>query len=85
MNQQEEIAKKLADLKGEARTESPKTEATGITQEALLQQLRGVLSGKQEENPNRMLLKAMVTAQNKAPGEGGTHTLKQGIVNSLNP
>ena len=85
MEQQEEIAKKLADLKGEARIDTAKTEATGITQEALLKQLRGILSGKQEEDPNRMLLKAMVMAQNKVPGEGGTHTLKQGIVNSLSP
>ena len=51
-----------------------------------MQQLRSALSSKKEEDTNKMLLKALITGQNKVPGEGGTDTLKPALINSwLNP
>ena len=41
------------------------------------------LAGKKEEDPNKALLKALITGQNKMPGEGGTNTLKTSILNGL--
>ena len=49
----------------------------------LLQQLKTALSGKEEEDPNKILLRALVTQQNKTTGEGGTSTLKPGLLNKV--
>ena len=82
--QQDEISKKLAELEG--RQEPPRaqeTEEAQPNQEVLLQQLKLALAGKKEEDPNKALLKALITDQNKTPGEGGTNTLKTSILNGL--
>ena len=64
--QQEEINRRLAELTGDISTPGAGTSITG--QEALLQQLRTALAGRKEEDPNRALLKAFITAQNKTQG-----------------
>ena len=80
--QQEEIQRKLKELEG--ITEEPHNSATQpVSQEVLLQQLRSALSGKKEEDPNKVLLKALITQQNKTVGEGGTSILKPGIMSRL--
>ena len=94
--QQADIATKLANLENPAHKASQEEEATNLikqtlsqggndkdTQESLMQQLRFALSGKREEDPNKMLLRALVTQQNKTMGEGGTHMLKPNIVKGL--
>ena len=54
-------------------------------QESLMQQLRTALSGKKEEDPNKAILKALVMQHNKAPGEGGTNTLRGSILRGITP
>ena len=90
--QQEEISRKLAELEqpngaGPVSTPQGTVRAYGEgdkpTQEILMQQIKGILTGRKEEDQNKALLKAFITAQNKAPGEGGTNTLKVSLVNSL--
>ena len=56
---------------------------TKTSQELLLEQLKDTLGGKKEEDPNKMLLKALITNQNKTAGEGGTNTLKLALINSI--
>ena len=85
--QQEEIAKKIEDLQvapntGMAST-LPSTAVGKDNQGDLMAQLRTALSGKKEEDQNKTLLKALVTHQNKMPGEGGTNTLKPSIVRGV--
>ena len=92
--QQEEITRKLADLEGGSQPPAgdPLSSIRATLhsggpqprkQEVLLQQLRSALSGKQEEDPNKALLKALLTQQNKASGDDGTSTLKPNILNRL--
>ena len=50
-----------------------------------MNQLKAALSGKKEEDPNKNLLRALITTQNKTAGEGGTSTLKPNIARSINP
>ena len=50
-----------------------------------MQQLRSALSGKKEEDPNKTMLKALITQQNKTTGEGGTSTLKANILKGVTP
>ena len=85
--QQAEIAAKLQELEGGEedplniiRKAMAPLEGTG-NQEVLLQQLRTALSGKKEEDPNKMLIKTLVTQQNKTAGEGGTNTIKPHFIN----
>ena len=49
----------------------------------LIQQLRTALTNKQDEDPNKALLRALITMQNKTTTDGGTSTLKPHIINSL--
>ena len=79
--QQEQISKQLVELQGTTLTPEPVGSTT--SQDTLLQQLRSALLGKKEEDPNKVLLKALITTQNKAGGEGGTNTLKPNIFNSI--
>ena len=81
-NQQEEISKRLTALQGEP-THKPDNIIPNNSQEVFMNQIKDILAGKQEEDPNRMLLKALVTTQNKSAAEGGTNTLKPSILNSL--
>ena len=87
--QQENIGKKIAELEGTGGAVALETDKipvehiTQVSQEALLQQLKDTLMGKKEEDPNKAILKAVVTNQNKMTGEGGTNTLKPNILNSL--
>ena len=58
---------------------NPKTE-----QELLMEQIRTTLGKKEEErDPNKALLKALITAQNKATGPYSTSTLKPDILHKL--
>ena len=76
--QQEKIAQQLAELTG-----GPKEPSMTTPQEVLLDQLRNTLTNKKEEDQNKLLLKALVTSQNKTTGEGGTNTLRPPLLNSL--
>ena len=77
-NQQEQISQKIAELTG-TKEQDPESGSQGL----LLQQLKTTLSAKKEDDPNKMLLKALITAQNKVAGEGGTSTLKPALLNNL--
>ena len=79
IEQQAQTSNKIAEIKGTATTSKPETRNS---QEVLLHQLRAALAGKQE-NDNRTLLKALLTSQNKAPGEKGTNMLKPSILNNI--
>ena len=93
--QQEELQQKIQAMsKEEAPTPSdplgllaqalsghskPKTE-----QELLMEQLRAALAPKEvDKDPNKALLKALITAQNKTLGIGGTSTLKPETLSKL--
>ena len=52
-------------------------------QDDLMAQLRAALGDKKEEDPNKILLRALVTNHNKMPGTGGTNTLKTNITRGL--
>ena len=88
--QQEEITRKLANLVGDKHNPSGDTmtdilkqamgEESRRPQEVLIQQLRSDLAGKKEEDPNKALLRALITQQNKTAGEGGTSTLKANVL-----
>ena len=84
--QQAQLSRKLALLEGRdpgQENPTPPKEDTPRTQEAILQQLRLALAGKKEEDPNKALLRAPITSQNKTTGEGGTSTLKPTVLNSI--
>ena len=92
LKQQEELSREVAALQGTTTTDDPaasikkalaQSGEQQLTGEVLLQQLRTALSGKNEEDPNKLLLKALITQQNKTAGEGGTNTLKIGLVNRI--
>ena len=70
-NQQEAINKKLRELTGTSECEDQGDNPHRATQQnAWMEQLRAALSGKREEDPNKALLKALITSQNKKGGEG---------------
>ena len=91
--QQEEIIRKLANLVGDKHNPNGDTmtdilkqamgEESRRPQEVLIQQLRSTLAGKKEEDPNKALLRALITQQNKTAGEGGTSTLKANVLARL--
>ena len=89
--QQEELNKKIQELQEDSSpSEDPSQgnpgRSQGISQglhEVLLQQLKTALAGNKEEDPNKVLLKALITQQNKTTGQGGTTTLKPSILNKL--
>ena len=89
--QQEEISREMADLQDNNPEDTLHTIKRALNQkgdtqqpnDVLLQQLRSALSGKKEEDPNKLLLKALITQQNKTAGEGGTSTLDPSVLNRI--
>ena len=88
--QQELVNKKWQDLTGTI----PKTNFnpepgnwgtdTQMNQQVLMQQLRTSLAGKTDtEDPNKKLLRALITGHNKTQATGGTSTLKPELLTSL--
>ena len=92
--QQEEISKKLAELE-KGTPAAPETVSSVLrqalgqedtaarSQGVLLEQLKAALASKKEEDPNKAMLRALLTQQNKIPGEGGTNTLKNTMLTKL--
>ena len=87
--QQEELSRRMAELQGQSMGATPTVDlirdnlAKDLSREAqedLINQLRSALAGKKETDPNRVMLKALVTQQNKIPGMGGTNTLNSSII-----
>ena len=80
--QQLEITQKLERL---TRVTQPSKglNTEGASQELLLQQLKNTLTNKKEEDPNKALIRALVTAQNKTQGEGDTSTLKPALLSGI--
>ena len=72
--QQEEISSRLKELEGTEPLADPKSDNTS-NQELLLQQLKAALATKKEEDPNKAVLRALITQQNKTTVEGGVSTL----------
>ena len=87
--QQAEINQKLAEVEGTDSREDPThtlrkaMQEAKAPQEAMMPQLRSVLSGKKEEDPNKAMLRVLLTQQNKTMGAGGANTLKTNILNRL--
>ena len=95
--QQEKISRQLAALENGTPIPAPQVDdpmdmlrkalaQKGDNQpenEVLLQQLKTSLSGKKEEDPNKLLIKALLTQENKVPGEGGTNTLKPALLRRI--
>ena len=81
--QQQEIADKLSSLTGQASASSGLGTTHQETPELLMHQLKTALAGKKEEDPNKMLLKALSIPQNRLSGEGGTNSLKPAVLNSI--
>ena len=80
--QQQDLQQQIGDVMGSANSNPPSKSKTD--QELLLEQIRTALTPKESDrDPNRALLKALMTAQNKAPGCSGTSTLKLEMVNRL--
>ena len=82
--QQQDINSRLVELESGGPLTNPSGgEPKEDSQEVLLQQLKIALSGKKEEDSNKLLLKALITQQNKTTGEGGTSTLRPATLNKL--
>ena len=95
--QQDDISKKIAALQGNpTQAKAHEGEPLEIikralakkgdeqnSNEVLLQQLKTALTGKKEEDPHKQLIKALITQQNKVPGEGGTSTLNPTLANKI--
>ena len=94
--QREEIDSKLAELDRQASgrgSRHPEVASDCLsrplpgegesTANNLMEQLKAALLGKRTEDPNKTLLKALVTQQNKTTAEGGTNTLKPGVLKGL--
>ena len=93
--QQEELNKQIEDITAGEGTapdimETLKRSLLGPSkgkteQELLMEQIRTTLAPKTEteRDPNKALLKALITAQNKTSGSGGTSTLKPDIISKL--
>ena len=54
-------------------------------QRLLLQQLKSSLTGKPEEDPNRAILRSLLTSQNKTTATSGANTLKPELLNKIIP
>ena len=80
--QQEELQRKIADISG--KDTGPTGMSSDNSQQLLLEQLRSALTTKEtEKDPNKALLTALITSQNKAPGPSGTSTLKTDLMNRM--
>ena len=69
-------------MRGEEGAVAP-TQKGITTQDTLMQQLQAALAGKKEEDPNKSLLRALMTEQNKTQQAGGACTLKPNILHSI--
>ena len=84
--QQEDIQKEIEDISSGVGGNPPrgKVQKDTTEQEILMEQIRNTLAPKApERDPNRALLRALITAQNKATGYGGTSTLKPELLCKL--
>ena len=91
--QQEDLQRQIEALASGSARRGPTTHPdcgnttagrTRTDQEALMEQLRVALGGKTEDkDPNRLLLKALISNQNKTPGLHGTSTLKPDLLHRL--
>ena len=81
--QQEGILQELANLK-DTRTPKPGRGEDTAQGQLLLEQIRATLAPKEvDKDPNKALLKALITSQNKSTGSSGTSTLRPDIFNRL--
>ena len=80
--QQQELQHQIEDIMG---TTQPATESRDKPEQALLlEQIRAALAPKETtKDPNRALLKALITSQNKTAGCSGTSTLKPDMASKL--
>ena len=84
--QQLDIQRQIADITGKPQASRDTVEPTSgeDSQRMLLEQIRNALSGKEgDKDPNKALLRALVTGQNKATGLGGTSTLRAEVLDKL--
>ena len=82
--QQEELEKEMADLMGTKGPAADTNKGGNLSGQLLLEQLRTVLNTREEEkDPNKALLKALLTAQNKTTGSSGMSTLKPEVLSRL--
>ena len=89
--QQQELQKQINDIKeghnpglGRSRPLPGLARKSQTEQEVLLEQIRTTLAPKEvTKDPNKVLLKALITAQNKVTGNGGTSTLPADTLNRL--
>ena len=86
--QQEEIQRQIEDLTGgEPHQGGPTpTYPTGVqlNQELLLEQIKATLKPKESNmDPNKAMLKALISSHNKTLGAGGASTLRPDIFNKL--
>ena len=78
-SQQQDLAKKLADLTGE----QPSIEDTKTDQAAMIQQLHSALTTKAAGDPQKAMLRALMTQSNKTPTLGGAQALRPEIMAKL--
>ena len=85
--QQEEIQRQIADITMSTNTTSQgqgPTSQDRTDQAALLEQIRTSLAPKEaDRDPNKALMRALMTAQNKTIGCSGTSTLKPDIFSKI--
>ena len=85
--QQEDLQKKIAELSSDKAcglTHTLEPHGGRKEQDLLLEQLRMALAPKGEEkDPNRAMLKALFTSQNKALGMSGTNTLNPDMMRKI--
>ena len=91
--QQEDLQRKINEARGEQadtsigdtlRQSLNRANKDKSEQELLLEQIRTTLAPKAvDKDPNKALLRALITAQNKAAGYSGTSTLKPDMLNKL--
>ena len=83
--QQEELQKEIASLTGREYSATPGNPSTKNTdQELLLEQLKAALAPQEgDKDPNKALLKALITSSNKVQGASGTSTLRPDVLSKL--
>ena len=89
--QQEELQRQIADITGAAQPHPllgkpnlAHVPPPQLDQNLLMEQVRDVLSAKDaERDPNKVLLKALVTGANKTARAGGPTTLKHDVLDRL--
>ena len=82
--QQEELHKQIADITNGAADSHQNPGTMRRDQEALLEQISTTLAPKDtDRDPNKVLLRALLTAQSKTPGAGGVNMLRSDILHKL--